>query len=131
MTQSARHITKAKVHLRVKHKSHAEFNYTLADILCDSSKSGVAMKVRIARSTRIEKTFLHIPIRNIIKPPFSYNFTVCLSQIFNKYNDELQFVQIMEMYKILGVQRVAIYNISCGPAIEKVLKHSITGGHCL
>ena len=30
--------------------------------------------------------------------------------------------------KILGVQRVAIYNISCGPAIEKVLKHYVNEG---
>ena len=116
-------VTKAEVNLRVKQGSYPYFNYSFAAILCDSSKSRIATKVRIANSTRIEKTFLHIPIRNIIKPPLSYNFTVCLSQIFNKYNDALQFVQAMEMYKILGVQRVAVYNISCGPNIEKVLKY--------
>ena len=116
-------VTKAVVKVRAKHRYYPEFSHTMAEILCDSSTSRSATKVRIANSTRMEKTLLHIPIRNIIKPPLSYNFTVCLSQIFNKYNDALQIVQTMEMYKILGIQRVAIYNISCGPDVEKVLKH--------
>ncbi|KAK3539824.1 hypothetical protein QTP70_013337 [Hemibagrus guttatus] len=29
----------------------------------------------------------------------------------------------MEMYKLLGVQRVVIYNTSCGPDLEKLLQH--------
>ena len=128
-------VTKAEVNLRVKQGSYPYFNYSFAAILCDSSKSSIATKVRIANSTRIEKTFLHIPIRNIIKSPLSYNFTVCLSQIFKKYNDAPQFVQTMEMYKILGVQRVAIYNISWGDrhgeGFAVLCQRGNTGGHSL
>ncbi|KAL4660772.1 glycosyltransferase family 92 protein F13G3.3-like [Arapaima gigas] len=34
-----------------------------------------------------------------------------------------KFVQTIEIYKILGVQKVYIYNTSCGPDLEKVLQY--------
>ncbi|XP_078797495.1 glycosyltransferase family 92 protein F13G3.3-like [Oryzias latipes] len=51
-----------------------------------------------------------------------FNFTVCISSLFGEYNNVLQFVQTLEMYKLLGVNRVVIYNTSCGPELERLLQ---------
>ncbi|KAL1269726.1 hypothetical protein QQF64_032015 [Cirrhinus molitorella] len=59
---------------------------------------------------------------------FKYDFTVCISTLFGNYNNVLQFAQTMEMYKLLGVQHVVIYKTSCGPDLEKLLKHYETEG---
>ena len=104
------------------------FAHAMADILCDSSSLGSSAAVRIANSTIIEDSAVYFPIKNLIKQPLRYNFTVCLSQIFNNNNNALQFVQTMEMYKIFGIQRVVIYNISSGAEVDKVMKHYVEEG---
>ncbi|XP_034432942.1 uncharacterized protein LOC117756506 [Hippoglossus hippoglossus] len=50
------------------------------------------------------------------------NFTVCISSLFADYNNVLQFAQTLEMYRLLGVGRVVIYNTSCGPELERLLQ---------
>nr|XP_029136302.1 glycosyltransferase family 92 protein F13G3.3-like [Labrus bergylta] len=51
-----------------------------------------------------------------------FNFTVCISNLFGGINNVLQFVQTLEMYRLLGVDRVVIYNTSCGPELDLLLK---------
>ncbi|KAF7646183.1 hypothetical protein LDENG_00191990, partial [Lucifuga dentata] len=50
-----------------------------------------------------------------------FNFTVCISNLFGEYNNVLQFAQSLEMYRLLGVGRVVIYNTSCGPELNRLL----------
>ena len=117
------HVTPAVVKLNPEILG---FAHGLADISCISSISSTS--VRIAKSTIVETKASYYPIQNLIKPPLLYNFTICLSQIFNYHNNALQFVQFMEINKILGVQRVVIYNISCGPDVDKVMRHYVKEG---
>ncbi|KAK2898749.1 hypothetical protein Q8A67_010167 [Cirrhinus molitorella] len=71
----------------------------------------------------------YLPIKNkVVRETFKFNFTICISSLFDNYNNVLQFAQTMEMYKLLGVQHVVIYNTSCGPDLEKLLKHYETEG---
>ncbi|XP_074548318.1 uncharacterized protein LOC141806609 [Halichoeres trimaculatus] len=57
-----------------------------------------------------------------------FNFTVCISNLFGGYNNVLQYAQTLEMYRLLGVDRVVIYNTSCGPELDRLLKsYSQTG----
>ncbi|XP_024123913.1 uncharacterized protein LOC112143902 [Oryzias melastigma] len=50
------------------------------------------------------------------------NFTVCISTLFGNYNNVLQVAQSLEMYRLLGVDRVVIYKTSCGPDLERLLQ---------
>ncbi|XP_047466895.1 uncharacterized protein LOC125023583 isoform X2 [Mugil cephalus] len=58
--------------------------------------------------------------KNEKKPQF--NFTVCVSNLFGDFNNVLQFAQTLEMYRLLGVNRVVIYNTSCGPELDRLLQ---------
>uniref|UniRef100_A0A8C7GLG6 Glycosyltransferase family 92 protein n=1 Tax=Oncorhynchus kisutch TaxID=8019 RepID=A0A8C7GLG6_ONCKI len=53
---------------------------------------------------------------------FQSNFTVCWSNLFGNNNNVLQVTQTLEMYKLLGVQHVVVYNTSCGPDLERLLQ---------
>uniref|UniRef100_A0A7M4EYM7 Glycosyltransferase family 92 protein n=1 Tax=Crocodylus porosus TaxID=8502 RepID=A0A7M4EYM7_CROPO len=67
-------------------------------------------------------------IKNRKAESFSADFTVCISTMFGNYNNVLQFIQSVEMYKILGAQRVMIYKNSCSPLMESVLAFYIAEG---
>uniref|UniRef100_A0A3Q1I555 Glycosyltransferase family 92 protein n=1 Tax=Anabas testudineus TaxID=64144 RepID=A0A3Q1I555_ANATE len=56
------------------------------------------------------------------KKTFQFDFTVCISTLFGEYNNVLQFAQTLEMYRLLGVGRVVIYNTSAGPELNRLLK---------
>ena len=107
---------------------HWRFPYAAGDVLCDSSTLPGFARVRIANDTIIDKKSLYLQIENLKQEPLHYNFTVCLSLVHSDYNNALQFVQAMETYKILGVKRAAIYNISCGPDVQKVLEYYVREG---
>ncbi|XP_076006769.1 uncharacterized protein LOC143001194 [Genypterus blacodes] len=66
-----------------------------------------------------------VPIINRIdrRPYFPLHYTVCMSVIFNHYDNVLQFVQAMELYRLLGAQQVILYKISCSPTMERVLHY--------
>ncbi|KAJ4939891.1 hypothetical protein JOQ06_029327 [Pogonophryne albipinna] len=68
-----------------------------------------------------------LPIRNQKtgreeEQKLQFNFTVCISNLFGDYNNVLQFAQTLEMYRLLGVDRVVIYNTSCGPELDRLLQ---------
>ncbi|KAL2092605.1 hypothetical protein ACEWY4_012403 [Coilia grayii] len=113
--------SKAQVEI---HTDHFGFPYATSDILCTSPSFIEPTHVRISTDRNAIQSLKYLPIQNKeIKKSFKYNFTVCISNLFGEFNNALQFVQTMEVYKLIGIQRVVIYNTSCGPVVEKVLKH--------
>ncbi|XP_053090656.1 glycosyltransferase family 92 protein F13G3.3-like [Pangasianodon hypophthalmus] len=70
------------------------------------------------------RTYAHSNLLGEEKKDFPYDFTVCISVMYD-YDNVLELVQAMEMFKILGVQKVAIYKTSCHPVTQKVLDYYI------
>lgn len=108
------------------HSDHFGYPFVTTDVLCRYQPLRNATHVTISTHASIieNQDQRFIPIRNKESTAtFPYSFTVCISNLFGNYNNVLQFVQTMEMYKLLGVQRVVIYNTSCGPELERVLLH--------
>ncbi|XP_018613816.1 glycosyltransferase family 92 protein F13G3.3-like [Scleropages formosus] len=117
-------VTKAVVNM---HSDHFGFPFVTTDLLCKTEASCDAISITTANTPNLSDIFTmpFIPIQNQKKVEhiFPYNFTVCISNLFGDYNNVLQFVQTIEVYKILGIQKVYIYNTSCGPDLEKVLHY--------
>nr|XP_015222072.1 PREDICTED: uncharacterized protein LOC102694640 [Lepisosteus oculatus]XP_015222073.1 PREDICTED: uncharacterized protein LOC102694640 [Lepisosteus oculatus]XP_015222075.1 PREDICTED: uncharacterized protein LOC102694640 [Lepisosteus oculatus]XP_015222076.1 PREDICTED: uncharacterized protein LOC102694640 [Lepisosteus oculatus] len=107
------------------HTDHFGFPFATTDLLCEENPECNASHVTIEREERKRGGRLFLPIRNREKTEgdFPYEFTVCISNLFGDYNNALQFIQTMEVYKILGIQKVTIYNTSCGPQLDKVLHY--------
>ncbi|KAL2090082.1 hypothetical protein ACEWY4_014770 [Coilia grayii] len=100
------------------------FPYATASVMCPSPSSPGATHVSITNDPNNIHNLKFLPIQNQeAKNSYKYNFIWCISNIFGKSNNALQFVQTMELYRIMGVQRVVIYNTSCGPDIEKAFKY--------
>ncbi|XP_076013558.1 uncharacterized protein LOC143006118 [Genypterus blacodes] len=116
-------LTQANI---LQHSDNFGFPYTTTDVLCEIPKKCRATHVTLVPNKEAGKhTFL--PIRNQKtngdEPQhFDFNFTVCISTLFGDYNNVLQFAQTLEMYRLLGVNRVVIYNTSCGPELDCLLR---------
>ncbi|XP_024123859.1 beta-1,4-galactosyltransferase galt-1 [Oryzias melastigma] len=110
------------------HSDNFGFPYTATDVLCQLPKNCDASHVTLLTkpsANASEHTF--IPVRNK-NEKIRFNFTVCISNLFGDYNNVLQFAQTLEMYKLLGVDRVVIYNTSCGPELKRLLQSYIQEG---
>ncbi|KAI7797672.1 hypothetical protein IRJ41_019556, partial [Triplophysa rosa] len=107
------------------HSDHFGFPFHVSDVICKGKHVQDATRVLISTKPSLDnETHQYLPIQNrVISETFKFNFTVCISNLFGDYNNVLQYAQTIEMYKLLGVQRVVIYNTSCGPDLEKLLKH--------
>ncbi|CAB1454508.1 unnamed protein product [Pleuronectes platessa] len=93
---------------------------------CCEGFSSITTPAKIPESEIASKQ-IWLPIRNRKtnmdeKEKLQFNFTVCISNLFGDYNNVLQFAQALEMYRLLGVGRVVIYNTSCGPELERLLQ---------
>ncbi|KAI4896689.1 hypothetical protein NFI96_029402 [Prochilodus magdalenae] len=112
------------------HSDHFGFSFGATDVLCQGPNTEAATKVALTATVPNLSGELYqfqdvnfLPIRNTVeKNTFKYKFTVCISSLFGAYNNVLQFVQTLEMYKLLGVEHVVIYNTSCGPDLKKLLQ---------
>ncbi|XP_072567784.1 uncharacterized protein [Paramormyrops kingsleyae] len=117
-------VTAAEVDI---HHDYFGFPYHTTDLLCKTEPKCDATNVTISINTSTSDIpdMIFLPIRNRERNEhnFKYNFTVCISNLFGNYNNVLQFVQTIEMYKLLGIQKVVIYNTSCGPDLDKVLHY--------
>ncbi|KAI5628980.1 hypothetical protein C0J50_2469, partial [Silurus asotus] len=118
-------FTKAEIEV---HSDHFQYPFGASDVLCQGKNTDNVTHVTISAEASDEMSDVNnlhlLPIKNkVINESFKYNFTVCISNLFGNYNNVLQFVQTMEMYKLLGVQHVIIYNTSCGSDLEKLLQH--------
>ncbi|KAL0186812.1 hypothetical protein M9458_018482, partial [Cirrhinus mrigala] len=118
------------VHTDVQiHNDHFGFPFHVTDVICKGKHMQNATHVLISTKDSDSNVTEYLPIKNrVAMNTFKYDFTVCISNLFGNYNNVLQFAQTMEMYKLLGVQHVVIYKTSCGPDLEKLLKHYETEG---
>ncbi|XP_059571761.1 uncharacterized protein LOC109285056 [Alligator mississippiensis] len=111
------------------HSDRFDFPYGAADLLCAEPPTCDPSYVSIhSFSNGNIEQLPRFEIKNRKPEPFSADFTVCISTMFGNYNNVLQFIQSMEMYKILGAQRVVIYKNSCSPLMERVLAFYIAEG---
>ncbi|XP_027026872.1 glycosyltransferase family 92 protein [Tachysurus fulvidraco] len=115
-------VTAAKIEI---HTDHYGFPYGASDVLCQGKYTDFATHVAISADEHSDINNLgFLPVKNSRnKESFMYNFTICISSLFGNYNNVLQFAQTMEIYKLLGVQRVVIYNTSCGSDLKRLLQH--------
>uniref|UniRef100_A0A671SW39 Glycosyltransferase family 92 protein n=1 Tax=Sinocyclocheilus anshuiensis TaxID=1608454 RepID=A0A671SW39_9TELE len=118
------------VHTDVQiHRDHFGFPFHVSEVICKGRHMENATHVLISTKDSDNNVTEYLPIKNRVgMNTFKYNFIVCISTLFGNYNNVLQFAQSMEMYKLLGVQHVVIYKTSCGPDLEKLLKHYETEG---
>ncbi|XP_053356325.1 uncharacterized protein LOC128527776 [Clarias gariepinus] len=116
------------------HSDHFGYEYGTADITC-------RLPVTCTKPTHVAITSPPVkedgpshdiytfqqPVTNqeIVMPEtFPYEFAVCISVMY-EYKNVLELVQAMEMFKILGVQKVAIYKTSCDSNVQKVLDYYV------
>ncbi|XP_068127908.1 uncharacterized protein [Hyperolius riggenbachi] len=111
------------------HSDRFGFPYGTADLMCkEPSECNYKYMSFQSPDSSVTTERLLFEVKNHPLPSISFNFTVCISSIYGGYNNVLQMVQSIEMYKILGVSRVTIYNTSCSQNIDKVLRHYIHEG---
>ncbi|KAL2093866.1 hypothetical protein ACEWY4_011178 [Coilia grayii] len=101
------------------------FPYATASVLCPPPSLQEVTHVSITTDpNNIHNLTSFLPIQNQeVKKSLKYNFTWCISNMFGSSNNAMQFVQTVELYKIIGVQRVVVYKTTCGPHMEKALRY--------
>ncbi|KAK2810258.1 hypothetical protein Q5P01_000423 [Channa striata] len=109
------------------HSDHFGFRFCATDVMCQVPRNCDATHVTLLTQPDGVKVLNHswLPIRNRNvkeEKKIQFDFTVCISNLFGNYNNVLQFAQTLEMYRLLGVNRVVIYNTSCGPDLERLLQ---------
>nr|XP_015196463.1 PREDICTED: uncharacterized protein LOC107076646 [Lepisosteus oculatus] len=107
------------------HGSHFDFPYGTADLLCAVPDGCDPTHVAVYTDQGQPQNMSFLPVRNrqARDAGFPAEFAVCISTMFGNFDNVLQFVQAMEMYRILGAQKVAIYKSQCSPAMETVLDY--------
>ncbi|XP_026802956.3 uncharacterized protein LOC113547007 [Pangasianodon hypophthalmus] len=109
-----------------KHIDHFGFPFVTTDAFCNIDPTCNATHMTISRPENLLEiqSHLYLPIHKLLtrRRDFDVDFTLCISCLFGGYNNVLQFVQTIETYKLLGVEHVVIYNTSCGPDLDKVLR---------
>ncbi|XP_053137665.1 beta-1,4-galactosyltransferase galt-1-like isoform X5 [Hemicordylus capensis] len=119
-------ISEAKIDV---HSDRFGFPYGTFDLLCLEPKDCNPNFVTIHVSPGDTADQLpQFEIKNREAKDPLVEFTVCISTMFARYDNVLQFLQSVEMYKILGVGKVVIYKNSCSPLMEKVLNFYIAEG---
>ncbi|XP_057716468.1 uncharacterized protein LOC130931573 [Corythoichthys intestinalis] len=68
-----------------------------------------------------------LPVRNRkegakVERKLEFNLTVCISVMYQPFNDVLRTAQVLEMYRLLGVDKVMIYHTSSGPEMTRLLR---------
>ncbi|XP_014888522.1 uncharacterized protein LOC106947794 isoform X2 [Poecilia latipinna] len=109
----------------LQHSDNFGFPFVTTDIMCRIPKKCNATHVTLLTKPKPEKRVDWLPIRNKKTNGGAeerMDFTVCISNLFGDYNNVLQFAQTLEMYRLLGVNRVVIYNTSCGPDLDRLLR---------
>ncbi|KAL6105480.1 ralgps1 [Pungitius sinensis] len=113
----------------LQHTDNFGFPYVTTDVMCqipqNCSATHVSLLTEPGEVQLVDQPWL--PVRNKKtngkeKEKLQFNFTVCISNLFGDYNNVLQFAQTLEMYRLLGVDRVVIYNTSCGPDLNRLLQ---------
>ncbi|XP_060107097.1 uncharacterized protein LOC132580362 [Heteronotia binoei] len=113
------YISKALIDI---HEDRFGFPYAAADLLCMEPTECDPQYVSFNWFQGNADQLPRFEIQNRKITSSLVDFTVCISTMFGDYNNVLQFIQSMEMYKLLGMQRVVIYKNSCSQLMEKVLE---------
>ncbi|XP_028996032.1 beta-1,4-galactosyltransferase galt-1-like isoform X2 [Betta splendens] len=107
------------------HSDHFDFPYGATDVMCQIPHNCNATHVTLMPHTMRSMNPMWLPLRNKKThekyTSFEFNFTVCISALFGGYNNVLQFAQTLEIYRLLGVGRVVVYNNSGGPELSRLL----------
>ncbi|XP_043916659.1 uncharacterized protein LOC122793050 [Protopterus annectens] len=115
----------------VIHSDHFNFPYGTADFVCSlplyCKTEYIFINVKDDSKLSNQFSFLKVQNLNALKQSehdsFDYNFTVCLPAMFGGYDNTLQFVQSLEMYRILGAEQVVLYYTNSSSIMQKVLKY--------
>ncbi|XP_066466975.1 uncharacterized protein [Tiliqua scincoides] len=119
-------VTKAEIDV---HSDRFDFPYGATDLYCQEPKNCQPRYVSIHGSAEDPMDQLPLfEIKNREATDSPVQFTVCVSPMHGEYNNILQFIQSMEMYKILGVDKVVIYKNSCSQLMVKVLDFYVAEG---
>ncbi|XP_038549429.1 uncharacterized protein LOC119883035 [Micropterus salmoides] len=123
--QEKLHISKSVTSL---HSDHFGFKYGTADIMCPvpsdcETPSHIAVTSAADDSEdKLDKEFFEVKNQKSNSGSFPYNFTLCLSAMFD-FTNVLQLVQSLEMVQLLGVNRVAIYKTNCSSEAQRILDY--------
>ncbi|KAA8579374.1 hypothetical protein FQN60_016804, partial [Etheostoma spectabile] len=111
------------------HEDHFDFAYGTANIMCPvppgcETPSHIAVRsaAGVSEDTLTSDEFLEVQNQKMQRDSFPYNFTVCLSTMFD-FTNVLQLVQSLEMLQLLGVDRVVVYKTSSSPETQRVLDY--------
>ncbi|XP_061672396.1 uncharacterized protein LOC133498989 [Syngnathoides biaculeatus] len=111
------------------HPDNFGFPYVTTDVLCQTPPGCRGSHVALVPSDRRDETgnLTWLPVRNREEAGreesrLPFNLTVCISNLFGKLNNVLQAAQTLEMYRLLGVDKVVIYNTSSGPELDRLLR---------
>ncbi|KAM7412526.1 hypothetical protein PAMA_020075 [Pampus argenteus] len=110
------------------HDDHFDFAYGTVHIMCPllsgcETPSLIAVTTAAASSEDLHHAvFLEVKNQKAESVSLPYNFTVCISTMFD-FTNVLQLVQSLEMMQLLGVNRVVIYKTSCSPETQRVLDY--------
>ncbi|KAG8013250.1 Beta-1 [Nibea albiflora] len=109
-----------------EHPDNFGFAFITTFVMCQIPQNCSATHVSLLTKNDSARVPIWLPIRNQktagkeeIKTRF--NMTVCISNLF-EFNNALQYAQTLELYRLLGVDRVVIYNTSCGPDLDHLLQ---------
>ncbi|XP_068194234.1 uncharacterized protein [Antennarius striatus] len=108
-----------------QHLDNFGYPYVTTDVMCRIPDYCGATHVALLTDQQLVLNQTWLPIRNrdgSEDRKLRFNFTVCISTLFGEYNNVLQVAQALEMYRLLGVDRVVMYNTSCGPELERLLQ---------
>ncbi|XP_043919222.1 uncharacterized protein LOC122794665 isoform X1 [Protopterus annectens] len=119
---------KARINVLI---GHFDFPYAATKFQCDLPLNCIPKYVSISgpgqNLSLKDLPFLKIQNLQMWKwnepTNFEHNFTVCLPTLFAGYNKVLQFVQSIEMYRILGAQHIVLYKTNCSKDMETVLEY--------
>ncbi|XP_067275563.1 uncharacterized protein si:zfos-464b6.2 isoform X2 [Pseudorasbora parva] len=111
------------------HGDHFGFDYGTATITCQiRNLCKSPTHVALTASEISDRITSFLPIRNIDFPKvFPYTFTICISVMYN-YKNVLNLVESMEMFRLLGAQRVVIYKTDCDSDTQKILDYYVKKG---
>ncbi|CAK6981465.1 uncharacterized protein LOC128359973 [Scomber scombrus] len=109
------------------HSDHFDFSYGTADIMCRlpvdcETPSHIAVTNNAPSSDLHKPVYLEIKNQKAESVALPYDFTVCISTMFN-FTNVLQLVQSLEMMQLLRVNRVVIYKSDCSPETQRVLDY--------
>ncbi|XP_076845910.1 uncharacterized protein LOC143491088 [Brachyhypopomus gauderio] len=113
------------------HSDHFNFEYGTADIVCRIPEECTTKLYVTVTATSHERSgsWQNIESFQLVGNPepkekFPFKFTVCISVMYDWIN-VLELVEAMEMFKILGVQRVVVYKTNCSSETQKILDYYV------